>query len=589
MMKKNKSQNIRIFLPIFFGVILVIIYIYTTRKSSNILMIIFGVLLLIIPYVYSVLPIMHERNKEKNTFINRLSENTFTDRQKDLQELINLINEYKIIQLIGKEHKCGKSWLAFKLIDYIRHPKDIEFKKYVLSKSYIKKVYYVDLQEMTELDLNLFFENNIINKKTLIVTDHVKKIDAILSKQNIYGFSLIFIPTSCIETKGIVYQISDFASDNIPILQENIKHNYSNIETLNEKEIAILYQLTFGNIGKIHFILERQEYVKWIKQLASNLQTTYDKELNSIQLDLYKGDYSIAKKKLDNFAETYRIALSNNNDLFFKYYIMKSDCEHLLNNYQNALSLLYVLKNRGLISYNQNNKIEILEAHYNKHLWKCNEALLILQKIQEFNICGLTDSLGILVAKYFVDDLSVPYSNLSSLETFLNNFKMCQTSLLQKDDWNVLKIMRNEAIYLYYKNSYNDINDLIKPINDVIEGYKAENNRLLANAYFIRAEINRLFKKYKLALLDYNSCTLITDDDNIKIQVNIMKYYLAKIQKIRIFKGDNFLSKDEICDLCKGKNNYGMLLVHRLNSIELNDPDKEQIVNCFEHRIMTIL
>ena len=137
--------------------------------------------------------------------------------------------------------------------------------------------------------------------------------------------------------------------------------------------------------------------------------------------------------------------------------------------------------------------------------------------------------------------------------------------------------------------SYNDINDLIKPINDVIEGYKAENNRLLANAYFIRAEINRLFKKYKLALLDYNSCTLITDDDNIKIQVNIMKYYLAKIQKIRIFKGDNFLSKDEICDLCKGKNNYGMLLVHRLNSIELNDPDKEQIVNCFEHRIMTIL
>ena len=111
----------------------------------------------------------------------------------------------------------------------------------------------------------------------------------------------------------------------------------------------------------------------------------------------------------------------------------------------------------------------------------------------------------------------------------------------------------------------------------------------MANAYFIRAEINRLFKKYKLALLDYNSCTLITDDDNIKIQVNIMKYYLAKIQKIRIFKGDNFLSKDEICDLCKGKNNYGMLLVHRLNSIELNDPDKEQIVNCFEHRIMTIL
>ena len=32
-----------------------------------------------------------------------------------------------------------------------------------------------------------------------------------------------------------------------------------------------------------------------------------------------------------------------------------------------------------------------------------------------------------------------------------------------------------------------------------------------------------------------------------------------------------------------------MLLLHRINSIELEDPDKEQIINCFEHRIMTIL
>ena len=109
----------------------------------------------------------------------------------------------------------------------------------------------------------------------------------------------------------------------------------------------------------------------------------------------------------------------------------------------------------------------------------------------------------------------------------------------------------------------------------------------MANAYFIRAELNRLFKKYKSALSDYNNCISITDDNNIKIQVNIMKYYLAKIKKIPVFKTD--ITKDQIYELCKNKNNYGLLLIRRINSIELNDPDKKQIINCFDHRIMTIL
>jgi len=81
----------------------------------------------------------------------------------------------------------------------------------------------------------------------------------------------------------------------------------------------------------------------------------------------------------------------------------------------------------------------------------------------------------------------------------------------------------------------------------------------------------------------------ITDDDNIKIQVNIMKYYLASIKKITIFKTDNHLSKEQIYKLCNNKNKYGMLLIQRINCIELDDPNKDQITYCFEHRIMTIL
>ena len=148
--------------------------------------------------------------------------------------------------------------------------------------------------------------------------------------------------------------------------------------------------------------------------------------------------------------------------------------------------------------------------------------------------------------------------------------------------------MRNESIYLYYKKKYTR-KEILEPINLVICKYQNENNRLLANAYFIRAEINRLFHKYKATLLDYNRCLTITEDNNIKIQVNIMKYYLAYIKNITIFKSDNHLTKKQLYSLCNNKNEYGMLLMRRINSIELEDPNKDHIIHCFEHRIMTIL
>ena len=49
---------------------------------------------------------------------------------------------------------------------------------------------------------------------------------------------------------------------------------------------------------------------------------------------------------------------------------MRSDCEHLLNNYQNALDILLTLKKEELMIYNNNFSLEILEAHYYKDLWE---------------------------------------------------------------------------------------------------------------------------------------------------------------------------------------------------------------------------
>lgn len=588
-MRKNKKFYTLFWcLPIILGLLLIFMSIFSTYQSNNVLKIVAGVLLMIIPYIYTVLPVVKEYYKDNNNLQNRLSQNTFTDRQNDLQNLLDLLNKNQIIQLTGNDSQCGKSWLAYKLIDYINHPKDAEFKQYRPLKRKFKNVYYIDMKQKTDAEINSFFEDNIVTNKTLIIADHITKNDFFFSKQDIYGFSLLFITPSKIETKGTVYYISKFERDNVPALQENINRNYSNIEKLSRQEIEALYDLTFGNIGKIHFLLERQEYVVWIKQLANNLQTVYDNELNDIQFELFKGEYSLAKKALDDFGRRYKRELPNNNDLYFKFFIMKSDCEHLLNNYQNALDILMPLKKKELGCYNINNKVDILEAHYYKHLWQCDKALIILQAIQAFNICGLTDSLGILVAKYFVDDLTVPNTKLNSLAVFLKTFEMCKESSLKKSDRELSKIMRNESIYLYYKEKYTR-KEILEPINSVIEKYQKENNRLLANAYFVRAEINRLFRKYKDTLLDYNRCLTQTEDNNIKIQVNIMKYYLATIKNVTIFKSDSHLAKEQISELCKNKNKYGTLLVRRINSIELEDPNKEQIIDSFEHRIMTIL
>lgn len=584
-MKKNKFY---VYLPMILGILLVIISIFSTYQNNNVWGIVGGILLIIIPYVYTSSPIIKERQKENNNLKNRLSENTFTDRKIDLQNLVNLLHNHKIIQLTGNECQCGKSWLALKLIDCLNHPEDEDFIHYNNLSKLFKNVYYVDMKKKTDLEINSFFEDRIITEKTLIIVDHITKVDYIFSKQEIYDFSLIFITASKIDANGIIYYISKFEIDNIPKLQKNINRNYSNIEILSKNEIETLYDMTYGNIGKIHFLLEHQEYVLWIKQLTQNLQTKYDKELNIIQISLFTGDYVKANELLDSFHRRYETELLNNNDLYFKFYIMKSDCEHLLNNYKNALAILGTLRKKELKIYSTDNKADVLEAHFYKHLWQCNKALTILQSIESSNICGLTDSLGILVAKYFVDDLYVPNCDLNSLSAFFSVFEKCKDSKLEKSTKDTCKIMRNESIYLYYKKKYTR-KEILEPINLVICKYQNENNRLLANAYFIRAEINRLFHKYKATLLDYNRCMTITEDNNIKIQVNIMKYYLAHIKNISIFKSDNHLTKEQLYSLCNNKNEYGMLLIRRINSIELKDPNKDQIIRCFERRIMTIL
>ena len=540
-----KNKRILLCLLIISGLSLILNSIvgYYQGVEKSVYSMISGIVLVIIPFIYTILPIIYDYLLKINNMKNRLSSNTYTDRYDDLQNLVTALLKEKVIMLTGSYPQCGKSWLAKKLFDCINNPKDSEFKN--IHNKQIKKAYYLDMQNKNEEDIHKFFENHIITNKTLIIIDHILQIDYIFSKQELYDFFLVYVTKNIIETKGTRYSISEFDPKHIPDLQNNIKKNYINIDSLHENEIQVLYNLTNGNIGKIHFLLEHQEYVEWIKQLSKKEQTSYDKELSTIQLELFIGEYANARKELDIFSDKYSNVLLKNYDLYYKFYLIKSDCEHLLNNYQEALTFLMPLKKRELVIYNTNYSLEILEAHYYKHLWKCDEALKILKSIEANTISGMTDALGILVAKYFIDDLSVPNSNLDSLTVFMNTLEWCEKSTLLKSNKDLLKIERNKSIYLYYKGNYTK-KEILEPINSVILKYTNENNRLLANAYFIRAEINRLFHNYKQTLLDYENCIERTDDNNIKIQVNVMKYYLKYIKKVTRLNFKGVLSKEKM-------------------------------------------
>lgn len=91
-------------------------------------------------------------------------------------------------------------------------------------KKHIKKAYYIDMNEKNEAQLNEFLQSQIINPKVLLIFDHVKDINLILTKQQLYHFQLIYILDKNTHSENL-YQhvISRFNEEDIPLLQNKIK------------------------------------------------------------------------------------------------------------------------------------------------------------------------------------------------------------------------------------------------------------------------------------------------------------------------------------------------------------------------------
>lgn len=540
----------------------------------------------IIPGVYSLIPLITEQHKLKNFQKNKLTESIFTDREEDLEDIIRILNvKEHCVQISGKEEQCGKSWMAKRLCDYINNPKDPEFKNMKLKCSY-GTADYLDMDNYTEKELNTYFKDNIVTNKTVLIFDHVDNFKIILSKQKQFHFQMIYILKCSANPSLTTHTMSAFSQNNIEELQRKIKEYYPNISSLTQNEVDTLFQLTDGNIGRITALLSEQKCVLWIKDISNKRPTEYEEDLHKIEMDILVGKYQIAMEELSDFENKYQNNFKSNTHLSYKYNLILSNCEHMLNKYQTALDILSIIDFRIYKKYNINFEIELHKAHYYKHLWKSDEALEILSDIKDRSFAALVDSLGILAAKYFIDDLSVPNSSDSSLVEFKNVFRKASNSSLNHNDYDSYKLKRYEPVFLYYNDKPNKEDQLIQMIDKVIQIYEGENNRLRANAYFIKAEIFRIYQKYNQALTEYKRCMDATFDDNIKLQTNLMIYYLIKIKNINL----NFelMSDNEINNLSQN-NIYSRLVRHRIRNIELDDPNAKQIQEQIDTRIMPIL
>lgn len=542
--------------------------------------------IVMIPAVYSAIPFIREWHQLKNARKNRLTESIFTDRMSDLEDIIRILNiNEHCVEIAGNEEQCGKSWMAKRLCDFINNPNDSDFKN-IQCKCHYVKADYLDMDSLTDNEFNKYFIDNIVTNKTVLIFDHVVKISVILDKQRQFHFQMIYILKQRVDLALTTHTMSEFPQNHIDDLQRKIGEIYPNISTLTQTEINTLFQLTDGNIGRITALLSEQKGVSWIKDISNNAPTEYEKCLHKIELDIIVGKYQIARKNLLKFEAEYKNDFNSNMHLTYKYNFILSNCEHMLNQYETALATLSIIEIPMYKKYNKGFKIELQKAHYNKHLWNCNEALEILDNIKDNSFAALVDSLGILAAKYFINDLSVPYSSDNSLEEFKNKFYKASNSSLKRDDQDNYKLKRYEPIFLFYDKKPKKEDILLQSIDEVIKAYEGENNRLRANAYFIKAEIYRLYQQYDKSILEYKRCTDVTIDDNIRIQTNLMIYYLIKVKGIKL--NYELMPDDEISRLCQD-NVYSCIVRHRIRNIELNDPNATEIQEQIDSRIMPIL
>lgn len=514
---------------------------------------------------------------------------TFTDREEDIENVMRLLNEkQKVIGIVSEENQCGKSWFAMKICDIVNHPKSKNNKDYTIPKCIVKKAKYFDIAKQDYLSIENELNQWGKQQNKLVVLDHLTDIQKAITLQKNYNFFLIYINKgSGLETE-VLHVIKGFKEHYIYKLHSRIRKNFKDIEELTIDEIKTLHKLTNGNIRYIYCLLSRQESVFWIKTIHRKEKTKYDDEFNKIQMVLYNGNYKKAESELKILEQKYRQNdiddFKTNRHLFYEFQLLNSDAQHLLNNYQEAINIVDILLN-SKNPFSDNELLMIKKAHYLKHIWKAEEALTILEPLSYKKLEAASEKLGILSSSCFIADETDFYKVLNEYKRALVLAQKLITPETTKDK--IYRIERHKIIIEFYENKL-DFDTIHEKFDIIIQYYKNVNSRLVANSIFLKGEFYRLEKQYNEAIVQYDECLSITDDDNIKIQVHLMKKYL-KLQNHCLGEND-VLSNQEILNLCEEHSNqYGKKLFHKINSIKNGDPTAIKIVDEFERRIMTIL
>ena len=420
----------------------------------------------------------------------------------------------------------------------------------------------------------------------LLIFDNVKDLTFIMTQYKKYEFTFIYILDSDKNCNNVVHKVSEFGVTHIPALQEKILYIYPLIAELNESQSKVLHKLTDGNINKIVTMLSSKQYIDWIIDINEKKQTEYDILLQSIEIELFCGHYKKAKEELQEFNKNNENEIKLNADLYFKYTLIKSDCEHLLNNYSDAKDIITTLNSNS--EFNKNFTLQLSLAHYYKHLWKSNDALKILEDIYGKTNAAIVDSFGILLSQYFINGTANKHDYPNSLKSFLDLFVYLDSNNLSPISSDCAKKERYKVYYNYYSSSNPDYDEIIVLADNLIKEYRESGNRLLANAYVLRGEINRLFEKYDFAEIDYEQSLLATDDRNIYTQVHLMRYYISSIKKKNFKRKLPLHTKQELVKLCDN-NKYNDILFSLINSIELQDENASKIIKNFDEKIMIIL
>ena len=173
------------------GFLAVIATIVGFKAYNNMWVGLLSAFVVVIPSIYSLIPLVMEHQKLKNLRKNRLTESIFTDRKEDLKDIIRILNvKEHCVQITGEENQCGKTWMAKKLCDYINNQKDPEFRDMKLKCTYMTAD-YLDMDNYTEKELNAYFKDNIVTNKTVLIFDHVDNFKVILSKQRQFHFPIV--------------------------------------------------------------------------------------------------------------------------------------------------------------------------------------------------------------------------------------------------------------------------------------------------------------------------------------------------------------------------------------------------------------